>query len=227
MATPTVQQIIDRVKSIRAFASMTSNIGLEHAKFIQRDIAAQTMQNEYTLASTPKVVTTLAVGQIEFEIDASLTCVQTVVYKATANSAKTLQPTTIESLGVSDFNWRQSSAGSDGPNYYYIISNAGKQYIGLNPTPSVASSGTPAYPRLQLYGSEKPAEFTLSSEIGNTIYSDGVLWAGICWQASYVLAPEATPHYWALYQEYLSRNQAYLETRTGVRNGGEIQQPRR
>lgn len=222
MATKTILEIVNLVKTTRSFGGMTSTVGLAWAQLVASDIYSNNEMLEATPHGSP-VNINLTSGTKEYAIDERFVQITDVQYRTGASAGTTLTATTMDAIRIVNPDWRKQASGA--PEYYYISSNAGVNIIGLHPTPNSSTSG--GYPVLQLWGAQKPATLTLSTEIGNTVRSPEIYIYGISLHAAYQFAPEAVDHLRALYELEKRKNIEWLETRNNIIKGGEVLGARR
>lgn len=112
-------------------------------------------------------ITNLVAGTRQYALNVDLMFVDRVEYYTSASVFTTLVPTDYDYLNDQDRDFKTVSSGT--PTEYFLLSgdSTNGPMIGLNPAPDTSSSGSPAYPRLKVYGSKKDA-FTA----GGTIYDD-------------------------------------------------------
>ena len=134
------------------------------------------------LRNVEVALTSLANGTREYDLNANVTQIHSVIYKETSASTtwKRLVGTNIDRLNLESPDWRQNTNESTPLEYYITSANSSdsaKNVIGFHPIPGTSSVNS--YPQVAIYATQYAA-LTTSETMPSNILSDDVIIYYMC-----------------------------------------------
>jgi hypothetical protein len=214
MPTPSLQNIVDIVKSQRLKGATTACLDRE-MKVVHRMIVAMLPDIRQTLGAPASI--TLVDNQRDYEVPEKFVQIACVVL-ANATDQKILTPKKFQ------FRMREQTStskpwitGADSGAYanvteYSVIGVAAsasttKQMIVLNKPLTTATGHT-----LKVYGAEVEDTFALSSLISPMLLSEAVYIEGLSWRVALEVRPEVAPAYFQAFMSAVQMEKELVKT---------------